>query len=87
MLQHLQHSRRRPDFRLADQNVEVFGHDNVAEHLKPILPPNLLEDAQENIARTPASQKRLPFVATAGNEMEVLKTVNALQTSRHGAPL
>ena len=87
LLQNLQHGRRRPDFRLADQNVEVLGHDHVADNLKPILPPNLLEDSQENIARTPTSQKRCAFVATAGNEVKVMMTVNALQTRRHAAPL
>ena len=53
-----------------DQNVEVFGHDHIAHNLKPILPSYLLEYAEENIARTPTSQKRLPFVATAGDENE-----------------
>ena len=67
--------------------MEVFGHNYIANHFKPILTPNLLEDAQENIARTSASQKRLPFVATAGNEMKVMMTVDALQTRWHRAPL
>jgi len=67
--------------------VEVLRHDHVADHFKAILPPNLLEDPQENIARTPASQKRRPFVATARDEMKVMMTVNALQTFGHGAPL
>ena len=67
--------------------MEVVGHDHVADNFKPILMPNLLEDAEESVARTPASQKWLSFVATARNEMKVLMTVNAFQTRRHGAPL
>ena len=62
-------------------------HDHIPDHLKPILPPNLFEDAQENIARTPTPQKRFPSVATAADKMKVMMTVNPFQTRWHGAPL
>lgn len=87
LLQYLHHRGRRADFRLADQNVEVLGHDDIADNLKPILPPNLLKNAEENIARTPASQKLLAFITATGNEMKVMMTVNPFQTRWHGAPL
>ncbi|HEU5233727.1 MAG TPA: hypothetical protein VFU50_12765 [Terriglobales bacterium] len=56
--------------------MEVLGHHHIADYFKPILPPNLPEDAKEDIARTPTSQKWLPSVATAGDEMKVMMTVN-----------
>jgi hypothetical protein len=33
-----------------------------------------------------ACQQRLPFVATAGNEMKIMMTIDSFETRRHGSP-
>jgi hypothetical protein len=55
--------------RLADQPVDMFRHDHVADHHEPVTPPDFLQNAQEHIAPRPASQKRAAVITTGGDEV------------------
>jgi len=68
---------------LADQEMNVFRHHQVAHQRKPALRAYFGEYLDEQIAGASGAQQREPPVAGAGNEMEVAGTVAASQALSH----
>jgi hypothetical protein len=69
---------------LADEQMEVLRHDDVASDDKLIFLSDFLQDCQEQIAAAGGSEKGLPMITTAGDEVFVAAGVEALQTFGHG---
>ena len=63
--------------------MEVLGHDDVAVDHKAILLARFLQDAQEKVATFGRAQLRLAVVATAGDEMQIMVAVIAMQALGH----
>jgi len=68
---------------LVDQEVDVFGHYNVADQRNAVAMPNLIEHVQNKIARANGSKKGLAAIATASDEMQVGVSVAAFETLGH----
>ena len=63
LLQHLHHDRRRGLLRFADQQMEVLGHDHVAEHDKAMASPDFFQKLEQQVATAGGAQQR----AVGGN--------------------
>ena len=63
--------------------MEMFGHHHVADYDKGILLPGALQDTQEQVTALAAAKLRTAPTATAGDEVQIVPTIPALQTSRH----
>jgi len=62
---------------LAQKQVHMLGHENVANESKAVAQAGLLEGANGQIAGSNGVQKRPALVATKGNEMQIAKTSDA----------
>ena len=71
-------------FGLAQQQVDVFGHDDVSEDDEAVAAADLFEKVEEEVAAAFASQQGSTLIATAGDEVEITGTVVAAQSSGHG---
>ena len=60
--------------------MKVFGHDDVSVDHEAVLLARFFQDAQEKVAAFGLVQLRLAVVATAGDEMQVMVAVIAMQT-------
>jgi len=65
--------------------MEVLGHDDISVDHEAELPAGLFQDAQEQVAAFGPVQLRLAMVATAGDEMQIVVAVIAMQALRHPA--
>jgi hypothetical protein len=68
---------------LADQNVDVLGHHDVADDRELIAVPHFVEDDKENVAGVRASKKPKSALTTEGNEVEVPEAVAAFEVFGH----
>jgi hypothetical protein len=87
LLEDLHHDRRRVVVGFADQEVNVFGHDHVADHYATISDAGLFEDAEEKIATLWRSEQRAALVATEGDEVQIACSVTAPETGGHEGSL
>jgi len=69
LLQDLHHDRNRTSLWLADQDVNVLGHDHESDYLEAIALAHLLEDFEKYITGTGTSQERLALIAARGDEV------------------
>jgi len=69
----------------------MLRHHHKSHDVEAIALPNLLENSEEDVARSRCSQKGLTSVAAGCDEMKVASTVEAAQRiafrSQHGAAL
>jgi hypothetical protein len=63
--------------------MKVLRHDYVSLDHEAILLARFFQDAQEKISALGRAQLRLAVVATAGDEMQVVTTVVAMQPLSH----
>ena len=63
--------------------MKMLGHDHVAQYHERIPLPDLLEDSEKEVTAGGRAQKRLLMIATAGDEMQITATVEALETPGH----
>ena len=63
--------------------MKVFGHDDVSVDHEAVLLARFFQDAQEKVAAFGLVQLRLAVVATAGDEMQVMVAVIAMQALGH----
>jgi hypothetical protein len=61
----------------------MFGHDNVSVDHEAILATRFSQNVEKPISTFPSAQDRLASVAAAGDEMQVLRAVVAMEISRH----
>jgi hypothetical protein len=55
--------------RLADQQVDMFGHDHVTGDDELIAPAHLLQHGEKQIATSRRAEQGLPTITTARDEM------------------
>jgi hypothetical protein len=87
LFQNLHYCRRRSCFGLADQDVNMLGHHYISHNLEAVLASDLLESVKEHLTRPSCNQKRPATIAAASDEMQIPKTVNALESAGHSAAL
>jgi len=63
--------------------MKVLRHDDVSVDHKAVLLARFFQDAQEKIAAFGRAQLRLAVTATAGDEMQVMGAVIAMQALGH----
>src|SRR5713101_5352211 len=83
LFQDLQDGRRRSFGWLADQQMNVLGHDHVSDQREVKTAPHLAKDLYERVSRTNRAEQRQAAVATACDEMQVLLPVVAPQSFGH----
>ena len=64
--------------------MKVFGHDHIAVDDEPIFAASLIENLQKKITPT-RGEIRLPAIAAASDEMEIIVAIEAMQASCHRA--
>jgi hypothetical protein len=72
------------DFGFGDEQMKVFGHDNVSVDDEAVLTAGLFEDFEEEIATPGGMQAGLAAVAATGDEVQVLSAVVADESLGHG---
>ena len=83
LFQDLQDGRRRSFGWLADQQMNVLGHDHVSDQRKVKPAPHLAKDLYECVSRTDRAEQRQAAVATACDEVQVFLPVVAPQSFGH----
>jgi hypothetical protein len=66
------------DFGFGDEQMKVFGHDDVSVNDEAVLTAGLFEDFEEEIATPGGMQSGLAAVAATGDEVQVLSAVVAM---------
>jgi hypothetical protein len=69
---------------LAEKQVDMFGHEHVANKSKAVTHARLFEGADGKIAGAKGVQERPSPVAAEGDEMQIAKPGDALKIFRHG---
>ena len=83
LFQNLHNNRWVLDLRFTNQQMNVFGHDNVTCHHELIFLSGFFQDFQEKVTSRRGVQKGQSPIAGAGNEMPVALAVDAYQSFRH----
>jgi hypothetical protein len=63
--------------------MKVLGHDDVSVDHEAVLLARGFQDVQEKVAAFGRAQLRLAVVATAGDEMQIVVAVIAMQALGH----
>jgi len=84
-LQALNHSGGIAGFRLAHEQVNMFGHHHVAHQSKTVLGTHFVENLDKSVAGVLGSQQGESTVATEGDEMQVSGPIVTLEISGHGS--
>ena len=83
LLQHLHHRRRSSHPGLADQQMNVLQHHDVAQQREIPSVPNFVQNHKKLITRSFRPQQRPAPVATARDEVQVAHSVAPFQTVLH----
>ena len=73
LFQRLDRPRQGRAFGFGDEKVDVFGHDDVADHVEPIAATGLLERALEDVLRVGSVEEGLAPVTSEGDEVETVR--------------
>lgn len=84
LLEDLEGGSQRAAFRLADEQVDMFRHDDVAANDEAIPAADLLEGLLENVAGQRRVEQGATAVATEGDEVEAAGLLISLEPLRHG---
>jgi hypothetical protein len=68
---------------LADENVDMLGHDHVPDKREAVTLPDLAQNFHEDTSCTSRTQERQAPVATAGDGVQMLLPVVAFQSLGH----
>jgi hypothetical protein len=79
----LEHGRKSADRWLADEQVEMLGHDDQADKRELIVRAKFAEELDEEVARANRPQEGKTSVTTASDEVQVALAVAALEACRH----
>jgi hypothetical protein len=71
LLEHLHHRPGRADPRLGNQNVNVFGHDDVTDQRELIFLPHAAQNLEQQLALASIPQKGKSSIAATGDEMQM----------------
>jgi hypothetical protein len=83
-LQSLHNLGRRAILGFAEQQMNVFRHDHVADHHELVASPHPLENLEKQVAALGAAQERLSLITTERDVVEVAGSVEAFESPRHG---
>jgi len=72
---------------LADKEMNVLGHDYVADHDKTVATARFFQDTEEQVAALRGSEEGSALVATEGDEVEIAGAVSTTETGGHGESL
>jgi hypothetical protein len=61
----------------------MLGHEDIPVDDEAVLATRFFQDLQEKVAALDGAQLRLAAIATAGNEMQVLSAIIAMETFGH----
>jgi hypothetical protein len=86
LLQHLHHSGGSSDLGLRKKQVDVFRHNDIADDHEPIALAGLFQDREESVAAPSRTEKRQSPIAGAGDKVEVMRPIRAMQTAGHNSP-
>ena len=67
--------------------MKVFGHDYVSVNDKPVLAARFFKNVDEPISTFRGTEDGLTMVTAAGDEVQMLCAVVAMELSGHGARL
>jgi len=84
LLQNLNHGRRRTFGRLADEQMDVLGHDHVAHQRESIAVARFAENPDERVPGANRAQKRQAPIAGEGDEMQMAAPVMTNEFMGHG---
>ena len=70
--------------RFADEQVDVLGHDDVAEDFEVVASPGEFEGVEKDIPCLGRVEIRLTAITTEGDEVIVTFLLVSLQAQRHG---
>ncbi len=73
--------------RFAEQQVDVLGHDHVTNYHEMVSPAYALQDMKQQVAILCSCEQRQSLITTGGNEMEISRTVVAMELVGHEAQL
>jgi hypothetical protein len=79
LFQRLHYAGRISDGGLADQQMDVVGHDDVAEKGEVVAVAHLSENSQKEVASPGHGEQRLPTITTASNEVKLSEAVAAFE--------
>jgi hypothetical protein len=82
--QSLHHDGRILLLRFADQQMNVFGHDHVANDDEGIALADLLQHSQKQVPTARSAEQGLSTITTASDEVKVSSAVVAMQIVPHG---
>jgi len=82
--QSLHHDGRILLLRFADQQMNVFGHDDVANNDEGIALADLLQHFQKQVPTARSAKQGLSTITTASDEVKVSSAVVAMQIVPHG---
>jgi hypothetical protein len=71
LLQNLHDSGNIAAVRLADEKMNVLGHNHIPDHDKLVATTQLLKDSQKPIAPTGVAEHRIATIAATGDEVEM----------------
>src|SRR5579862_520247 len=83
LFQDLHHPGRSRTRRLADEQVNVFGHHHEAHELKAITIAHLAENPDESISGARGRKQWQTAIATARDEVQMLEPIAAAQPCWH----
>jgi hypothetical protein len=83
LLQDLHDGGRRALSRLANEQVNVIGHHDIAREGKPVTVTNLAQNLHEHILGARRGKQRQSPVTAARNEVQVAQSVATPQAFRH----
>jgi hypothetical protein len=84
LLQNLNHGGRRAFGGLADEQVNVIGHNDIAHQRETVAIARLAENLDENISGANGAQQRQASIASEGDEMKMPVPVVANEFADHG---
>ncbi len=80
----LHHGGRIASFRLAEQQMDMLGHDDVAHHNEMIASADVFQRFNKQVAPGGEIEQRAPLVTTSGDVVQVALAVAAIEVRHLG---
>ncbi|SRR6266446_6305068 len=83
LLERLQDFRGVPLLRLAEEQMDVFGHNHIANQQEAVSRADLVKNLHEAVAGARRAEERAAAIATESNEVEVAASVKPPKRITH----
>ena len=80
----LHYGGRIASFRLAEQQMDMLGHDDIAHHDEMIASADVLQHFNEQVAPGGEIEQRAPLLTTSGDAVQVALAVAAIEVRHAG---